>query len=119
MKNNNKKIGTYGTLKRGFRWNEYYGLEDFVGEDSIEADSLHSNGSYPALLEGKGKKFAIEIFSVGDNLFQSINSMECGSGYYNKIVKTDLGREVNVWFYKKEVFKSEGKHWKPIDAFIK
>ena len=92
-----KKIAVYGSLKKGF-WNYDHFLKEanFLGESKIIGGMQMSMGSYPYLFESSEEQkfdteYVVEIYEVEDKIYERIDGMETGAGYYAKEIDTPYG----------------------------
>lgn len=107
-----KYIFVYGSLRRGHYNHTRIGLDNavFVKETRTQPNyTLVDLGAYPALLAVGNTSVVGEIYHVDDELFERIDRMEKGAGYYASVIALDdfggttgwlmaprLGREIGV-----------------------
>jgi hypothetical protein len=80
-----KKVAVYGSLKKGHynhHWLEHCPL---VRTGKIKG-TMYSMGSYPMLMEEGNDEHDIEVYDVDEETFESIEQMEIGAGYKEKVV---------------------------------
>lgn len=97
-----KNIIVYGSLRFGqFNW-EWFLKESakYKGTITLDGYNLHSLGAYPFATIGSGRLIA-DIFSVPEGLFNRINAMELGAGYYISEIKIK-GKSHFIWLYPEE-----------------
>lgn len=104
-----KIIGVYGSLKKGCYNYERFGLNSakYLGQSTLTGPMYLIAGQYPALFPATDTSLdsvhPIEIYEVSDRLFDILDSMERGAGYYQADVIIDPMWHpdelmVNVWF---------------------
>ena len=95
----NKLVAVYGSLKKGFYNHPWLEGSDFVGYGSI-GGFMYLCGSYPRLFTHKPKgdpldhpllAHTLELYSVPRGVYDSIESMEMGAGYYTEEINTKYG----------------------------
>lgn len=84
--------------KRGYNFNRFGG-QKFVKAVTLNGFEMYSLGGYPTICDGDGTIQA-ELHIVEDSPFQSIQRMEKGAGYVEKIVNVD-GVEATIFVWNK------------------
>ena len=104
MQEYEKKIITYGSLKKG-RYNHSI-LENskFLGDTTVKG-TMYSLGAYPAMIDEGDNEYPAEIYEVEDAIYNNITQMELGAGY--KIVETEQG----VIYYAGDNLKARCKEF--------
>lgn len=87
----------YGSLKKDHYNFNRFGGQTFVKEVELDGYELFNLGSYPAILEGKGKIIA-ELHEVTPEAFASIRRMEIGAGYSEKQKEID-GEKASLFVF--------------------
>lgn len=103
---NTTKVCFYGSLRRG-----HYNCRGPIDEmtrvkehDTVSGYYMRTHGGYPAIFESTNPddKVVVEVVELTsvegwETLFESINRMEFGAGYFRRLVTTDSGEE--AWIY--------------------
>lgn len=77
-----RKIGVYGSLKKGFYNHGFLAGANPQGKAILRGYTLHSLGAYPAVVAGSPKDLVgCEIYEVDPNTFSILDRMERGAGY--------------------------------------
>lgn len=102
-----KTIGVYGSLKKGFRLHNPYGLHDaeHLGDRTINGAMFRvgSGACYPVLFVGdrvgdfEPIDYTLEIYNVDDDTFGDLKRMEEGAGYETVAFEYEGIGEVNVF----------------------
>jgi gamma-glutamylcyclotransferase (GGCT)/AIG2-like uncharacterized protein YtfP len=88
-----KTIAVYGSLKRG-KYNHDFYLKDAKKLGEIDViGTMYLVSSYPALVDDGENEYVAEVYEVDDETFESLDRMESGAGYVQKIVEGAV-----VWY---------------------
>lgn len=88
------KLFVYGTLKRGYRLNDYLNGAEFLYEaTTLPKYKLYDNGQFPAIAPGK-TAISGEVFEVPQKLFHLLDKLERG---YRRIIDKINGED--TWIY--------------------
>ncbi len=99
--NKTNKVFVYGTLKRGnsIRGLDSWGDAEFVGNavTSKNKFTLYSLGAFPAVSKDGSDHIAGEVWSVDDDVLNTLDSIEGYPDFYNRMqVDTTQGL---AWMY--------------------
>lgn len=91
-------IVSYGTLKKGFYNHKRCGMDqqEYLGEITIPNYKMYNLGFYPTVVKSNDPKDTIfvEIYDVGDDVFEFINRMELNTGYHVEEVEVEIDGKV-------------------------
>lgn len=116
-----KRIGSYGSLRKGF-WNHIrFGLGEPILTTTIKgAMFMNAALGYPWLIDEKDanfpkeliKEYPMEVYEINEDLYERINSMEINSGY--KTVEKEIeGYPTTIWFIDIDQIKPQKEQWIP------
>ncbi len=100
------KVFVYGTLKRGFYANHFLSEARFLGEGIIEGYEMYDLGSFPAIVEGKGKVKG-EVYEVDRKTLNTLDFYEGVPTLYKREMVEVLmanGQRVKAYAY---IFKDK------------
>lgn len=106
-----KRFASYGSLRKGFWNHDRFGLGEPIATSTIRGKMfVNPNLGYPYLFsEPFEKEYKVEIYEVSESVYQMIDGMEQGSGYYPEQVLFDVEIdgvnviEATVWFADKSI----------------
>ena len=97
-----KRIGCYGSLKKGFFNHERFGNMEFVRNETIEGVQLYiSKVPFPFAVNDGGS-VEVEVYDVSPEHFYMLGRMEKEAGYYPLIIN-----DMTIWVYAKPPHGSE------------
>lgn len=89
-----KTIVVYGSLKRGKYNHPLLDGSEYLGETTVTG-TMYLVSSYPALVDEGDNVYPAEVYSVSDNVYDSIEGMELGAGY-KKMTATIKGEDGQI-----------------------
>lgn len=99
------KVAVYGSLRAGEynleRFQSMYGAKNIkVVKEKVRIPGykLYSLGAYPAITPGEGE-ITIDILSMHEQVFDSIDRMEQGAGYNRETVKVSRHGELPIYVF--------------------
>lgn len=101
-------IAVYGTLKKGY-YNHLLIRESgtYLGTYTVKGAMQMIGLSYPMLFEKGDKEYECEVYRIPAEVFQLVESMEHGAGYYTKILKTQEYGDIHIYFGEEGRFSED------------
>ena len=94
-------VFVYGTLKEGFRLNQWMKHSDLIGPDKVYRHALVSLGACPAMIFTDNPAHCVtgEVFRMPIEDFRKLRAMEEKVGYETELVTTMEDRPAYTFVY--------------------